>query len=83
MVMILEYVTTMQANQFSVVLNKTYLWAVERPKDKFVFIAHVVDACQRFIGKVPKLVKVDESYLLRCECGLSMDEMIMTLIISL
>ncbi|KAL1934170.1 hypothetical protein VTP01DRAFT_6352, partial [Rhizomucor pusillus] len=61
----IRQIEIVDANQFSVVLNKTYLWAVERPRDKFVFIAHVVDACQRFIGKVPKLVKVDESYLLR------------------
>ena len=26
-------------------LNKTYVWAVERPRDKFVFLAHVLDVC--------------------------------------
>ncbi|ORZ08930.1 exocyst complex component Sec3-domain-containing protein [Absidia repens] len=51
--------------QFSMTLNKRYVWSVEKPPDKMVFLAYVVDACQRFMNRVPKLVNIDESYLLR------------------
>ncbi|KAI8143952.1 exocyst complex component Sec3-domain-containing protein [Fennellomyces sp. T-0311] len=61
----IRQIESIDANQFSMTLNKTYIWAVERPRDKLVFMAHVVDACQRFLGKSPRLINLDESYLLR------------------
>ncbi|OAD71491.1 hypothetical protein PHYBLDRAFT_187571 [Phycomyces blakesleeanus NRRL 1555(-)] len=61
----IRQIEVIDANQFAMTLNKQYLWAVEIPRDKMIFLAHVVDACQRFLSRVPKLVNVDEAYLLR------------------
>ncbi|KAI9007517.1 exocyst complex component Sec3-domain-containing protein [Phycomyces nitens] len=61
----IRQIEVVDANQFAMTLNKQYLWAVEIPRDKMIFLAHVVDACQRFLSRVPKLVNVDEAYLLR------------------
>ncbi|KAF7721909.1 hypothetical protein EC973_003948 [Apophysomyces ossiformis] len=58
-------VEVVDANQFAMTLNKHYLWAVEKPKEKLTFLAHVVDSCQRFLNRTPRLVNIDESYLLR------------------
>ncbi|KAI7886029.1 hypothetical protein K492DRAFT_156532 [Lichtheimia hyalospora FSU 10163] len=65
----IKQIEAMDANQFSMTLNKQYVWAVEWPREKLVFLAHVVDSCQRFLGKVPRLVNLDESYLLRYLAG--------------
>ncbi|CAO3581957.1 unnamed protein product [Absidia cylindrospora] len=60
-----KQVEVVDKNQFSMTLNKRYLWSVEKPPDKMVFLAYVVDTCRRFLKRVPKLVNIDESYLLR------------------
>ncbi|ORX62016.1 hypothetical protein DM01DRAFT_1315340 [Hesseltinella vesiculosa] len=52
-------------NQFAMTLNKRYVWSVEKPSDKMLFLAHVVDNCQRFLSRVPRLVNIDEGQLMR------------------
>ncbi|KAI8332221.1 exocyst complex component Sec3-domain-containing protein [Chlamydoabsidia padenii] len=52
-------------NQFAMTLNKRYVWSVEKPPDKMVFLAYIVDAFQRFLNRVPRLINIDESSLLR------------------
>ncbi|KAG0167424.1 hypothetical protein DFQ30_006068 [Apophysomyces sp. BC1015] len=61
----IRQVEVVDANQFAMTLNKRYLWAVEKPKEKLIFLAYVVDSCQRFLNRTPKLANIDESYLLR------------------
>ncbi|ORZ26054.1 exocyst complex component Sec3-domain-containing protein [Absidia repens] len=60
-----KQVEVIDENQFSMTLNKRYLWSVEKPPDKMVFLAYVVDTCRRFLKRVPKLVNIDENHLLR------------------
>ncbi|KAI7899871.1 exocyst complex component Sec3-domain-containing protein [Cokeromyces recurvatus] len=51
--------------QFSIILNKTYLWAVERNRDKMIFLAFLIDSCRRSATRMPKLVNIDESRIIR------------------
>ncbi|KAI8364634.1 exocyst complex component Sec3-domain-containing protein [Radiomyces spectabilis] len=61
----IKQIEIIDANQFAMTLNKYYLWAVEKPKDKNIFLAYLIQTARRVLTKVPKLVNIDENYLLR------------------
>ncbi|KAI9302709.1 exocyst complex component Sec3-domain-containing protein [Cunninghamella echinulata] len=61
----IRQIEVIDKNQFSVILNKQYVWSVEKPVEKMLFLAHIVDTSQRFINRTPRLINVDEGQLLR------------------
>ncbi|OZJ04682.1 hypothetical protein BZG36_02547 [Bifiguratus adelaidae] len=65
----IKLVENIDFNQFTVTLNKPYTWAVEQPRDKMMFLAHIVDQFQQAGKKPPKLVNVDMNRLMRCIIG--------------
>ncbi|KAI8066373.1 exocyst complex component Sec3-domain-containing protein [Gongronella butleri] len=52
-------------NKFTMTLGKRYEWSVEKPRDKLMFLAQVVDLSQRLLNRVPRLVNIDEAQLMR------------------
>ncbi|KAI8382970.1 exocyst complex component Sec3-domain-containing protein [Blakeslea trispora] len=61
----IKQVQIIDAHQFSITLNKPYLWAVERSRDKMIFLAFLIDSCRRSAMRMPKLVNIDEARTLR------------------
>ncbi|KAL4211949.1 exocyst complex component Sec3-domain-containing protein [Rhizopus microsporus] len=61
----IKQIQIVDAHQFSITLNKVYLWAVEKSKDKMIFLAFLIDFCRRYASRMPKLVNIDESRILR------------------
>ncbi|KAI8990352.1 exocyst complex component Sec3-domain-containing protein [Pilobolus umbonatus] len=61
----IKQIHNVDAHQFSITLNKPYLWAVERGRDKMIFLAFLIDSCKRAAVRMPKLVNIDESRTLR------------------
>ncbi|KAG2192485.1 hypothetical protein INT47_002164 [Mucor saturninus] len=61
----IRQIQIVDAHQFSIMLNKTYLWAVERSRDKMIFLAFLIDSCRRSANRMPKLVNIDEARIIR------------------
>ncbi|GAA5808968.1 hypothetical protein MFLAVUS_002368 [Mucor flavus] len=61
----IRQIKIVDAHQFAITLNKTYLWAVERGRDKMIFLAFLVDSCRRSANRMPTLINIDESRILR------------------
>ncbi|CEP09602.1 hypothetical protein [Parasitella parasitica] len=61
----IKQIQIVDAHQFSITLNKAYLWAVERSKDKMIFLAFLIDSCRRSAPRMPKLVNIDEARIIR------------------
>ncbi|KAI8091056.1 exocyst complex component Sec3-domain-containing protein [Gilbertella persicaria] len=61
----IKQIQIIDAHQFSITLNKPYLWAVERSKDKMIFLAFLIDSCRRSATRMPQLVNIDESRIIR------------------
>ncbi|CAO3701218.1 unnamed protein product [Rhizopus stolonifer] len=61
----IKQIQIVNAHQFSLSLNKVYLWAVEKGKDKMIFLAFLIDFCRRYATRMPKLVNIDEPRILR------------------
>ncbi|KAG1089526.1 hypothetical protein G6F42_019947 [Rhizopus arrhizus] len=61
----IKAIQIVDAHQFSITLNKTYLWAVERGRDKMIFLAFLIDSCRRSAARMPKLVNIDEARIIR------------------
>ncbi|CAO3618885.1 unnamed protein product [Mucor fragilis] len=61
----IKQIQIVDAHQFSITLNKAYLWAVERGRDKMIFLAFLIDSCRRSAARMPKLVNIDEARIIR------------------
>ncbi|KAI9254224.1 exocyst complex component Sec3-domain-containing protein [Sporodiniella umbellata] len=61
----IKQIQIVDAHQFSLTLNKAYLWAVEKGKDKMIFLAFLIDFCNRYASRMPKLVNIDEPRILK------------------
>ncbi|KAI8967455.1 exocyst complex component Sec3-domain-containing protein [Mycotypha africana] len=61
----IKQINNVDSHQFSFTVNKSYLWAVERGRDKMIFLAFLIDSCRRSAPRMPKLVNIDEARLMR------------------